>query len=54
MDYSDGAKLEGIWREGIRNGQFHKIYPNGKEYLIDYQDDIKVKEEEVEKVINIE
>ena len=45
--YSDGAKLEGIWEDGFRNGKFHKTFPNGKEYIIEYKDNLKIHEEEV-------
>ena len=44
--YLDRSKLEGIWIDGIRNGQYKKIYPNGQEFTIEYQDDIIIENNE--------
>ena len=45
--YSNGDKLEGIWKNSIRNGLFHKVLKNGDEFNVEYKDDIKIKENKI-------
>ena len=43
--FLDGSTLEGTWNYGNKNGKFKKISKDGKMNIIEYKDNIKIKEE---------
>ena len=54
--YLDGDRLEGSWNNGNKEGIFKKISKDGNEQIIEYKDNLEVKEEapneEKEKTFN--
>ena len=44
--YPDGSSVEGVWNLGNKNGIFKKKNPDGKINIIEYNDNIKIKEED--------
>ena len=43
--FLDGSTLEGTWNYGSKNGKFKKTSKDGKINIIEYKDNIKIKEE---------
>ena len=50
--FLDGSTLEGTWNYGNKNGKFKKISKDGKMNIIEYKDNIKIKEENNEEEKN--
>ena len=49
--FNDGTTLEGTWNCGNKNGIFKKKNPDGKINIIEYKDNIKIKEEDSNNII---
>ena len=49
--FCDGSTLEGVWNCGNKNGIFKKKNVDGKINIIEYKDNIKIKEEDSNNII---